>query len=218
MAKALGNLVRLVRPASILVLGLAGACNWYYDKLPSPDDLMKLVPWFDHMVLSPAVHPYKRADVPRRTPAGTVPVTGGEPAWGTGDPMKLQYGFDTVAAARLVNRTTDRAATLALGDSVYTNFCATCHGTTGDGRGPVGVRLGAASLLTDKAKALSDGYLYGIIRYGRGVMPQYGDKIIHPRDRWALVNYVRTLQGFPVDPAAAVPPPAPAPARQGGPQ
>ena len=50
-------------PAAALALALSG-CNWYYDKLPSPDDLMKAIPWFDHMVRSPAVHPYKRADLP----------------------------------------------------------------------------------------------------------------------------------------------------------
>ncbi|MBL8988326.1 MAG: hypothetical protein JNJ80_18785, partial [Gemmatimonadetes bacterium] len=41
----------------IVALGLVGSlsgCNWYYDTLPSPDDLMKLVPWFDHMIKSPA--------------------------------------------------------------------------------------------------------------------------------------------------------------------
>ena len=29
-----------------LVLSLSG-CNWYYNTLPSPDDLVKLVPWFE---------------------------------------------------------------------------------------------------------------------------------------------------------------------------
>jgi hypothetical protein len=42
--------------------------------------------------------------------------------------------------------------------------------------------------------ALSDGYLYAIVRYGRGVMGRYGDKIWLPSDRWAVVNYVRELQ------------------------
>jgi mono/diheme cytochrome c family protein len=33
-----------------------------------------------------------------------------------------------------------------------------------------------------------------MIRYGRGVMPHYGDKVYRPADRWAVVNYVRKLQ------------------------
>src|SRR5690606_20307625 len=77
-----------------VVLALAGAlaaggCNWWYNDVPSPDDLMKVVPWFDHMITSPAVHPYETAGVPRTTPPGTVPVGDTEPdvgaAWATGD-------------------------------------------------------------------------------------------------------------------------------------
>lgn len=195
----------------IVALGLVGSlsgCNWYYDTLPSPDDLMKLVPWFDHMIKSPAPSPYQRLDIPRVTPKGAVPITGGEPHWGTGDPSAQfpTYAFDTLVANALPNPTTDRAATLATGDTLYTNFCATCHGGVGDGKGPVGAKVGAPSLLTDRAKGYTDGYLYSLVRYGRGVMPQYGDKIYRPADRWAVVNYLRQLQGFAVASAPATAP------------
>ena len=40
----------------------------------------------------------------------------------------------------------------------------------------------------------TDGYLYSIIRYGRGLMPKYGDKLPDQADRWAIVNHVRGLQ------------------------
>jgi mono/diheme cytochrome c family protein len=172
---------------------MMAGCNWYYDTLPSPDDLMKLVPWFDHMITSPAVAPYSRLDVPRRTVPGTVPVTGGEADWSQGDPSKLIWAFDTLVANALPNPLGPDEL-LARGDTVYRVFCALCHGDAGEGNGVVGRRLAAPSLLTDKARAFSDGYLYGIVRYGRGVMPWYGDKIYEPRDRWAVVNYVRSLQ------------------------
>ena len=194
--------------AGLALVGALSGCNWYYNTLPSPDDLMKLVPWFDHMIKSPIPSPYKRADVPRYTPKGAVPITGGEADWGTGNPGSYPpiYGFDTLTAKLVVNPITDKQASVARGDTLYTNFCSACHGGAGDGKGPVGVRMGALSLLTDKAKAYSDGYLYSMIRYGRGVMPQYGDKIFRPRDRWAVVDYVRTMQGVtfaaPADSAA----------------
>jgi mono/diheme cytochrome c family protein len=41
--------------------------------------------------------------------------------------------------------------------------------------------------------AWSDGYLYSIIRYGRGVMPRYADRV-RGQTRWEVVNYVRQLQ------------------------
>lgn len=184
------------RKPLVLVAALAllsTGCNWYYNTLPGPDDLMHRVPWFDHMIVQRSVHPYQFADVPRYTVPGTVPVTGGERDWGTGDPWQLQYAFDTMYAKKLPNPT-DPAATVARGDTLYHTFCAVCHGPAGNpADATVGPRLGALSLLTPRAKAYPDGYLYSMVRYGRGLMPRYGDKI-RPADRWAIVNYVRVLQ------------------------
>ncbi|MGE0556070.1 MAG: cytochrome c [Gemmatimonadales bacterium] len=184
------------RVASVLALALLGGCNFYYDTVPSPDDLMKLVPWFDHMVTSPAIFPYSSITVPREAVPGTVPITGGEADWRVGapNPATLVYAFDSAAAANLVNPLAP-SEMVARGDTLYGYFCAVCHGGLGAGDGPVGRRVGALSLLTPKARALTDGYLYSLIRYGRGVMPVYGDKIYDQRDRWAVVNYVRALQG-----------------------
>ncbi len=178
------------RTALIATAGLAAAgCNWWYNDVPSPDDLMQVVPWFDHMVASRAVHPYEAADVPRRTVPGTVPITGGEV-----DFLAQWQRGNTERADRLVNPTGDLAASLVRGDSLYQTFCYVCHGLTGEGDGPVGRKIGTMSLLTQRARGLSDGYLYSMIRYGRGIMGQYGDKIHRIEDRWAVVNYVRDLQ------------------------
>jgi mono/diheme cytochrome c family protein len=66
--------------------------------------------------------------------------------------------------------------------------------------------MNAPSLLTESAQGRSDGYLYSIIRYGRGVMPRYGDKVYLREDRWAIVNYVRKLQR---DASVVLPAPTP---------
>lgn len=180
--------------AFAMVGSLLGAgCNWYYNDVPSIDAIWYQIPWFDHMIVQRSVHPYSRADVPRYTVPGTVPITGGERDWRVGDPMNLQYGFDTLVAKRLPNPT-DRVAT-AHGDTLYHTYCAVCHGTDGNSAtSTIGPRLAAPSLLTDRARGYVDGYLYSLVRYGRGVMPQYGDKVTRPEDRWAIVNYVRQLQ------------------------
>src|SRR5690606_41513786 len=70
----------------VLLALVAGGCNFWYNEVPSPDDVMHAVPWFDHMILSQAVHPYQRADIPRNTPAGIVPAGGAEAERGAGHP------------------------------------------------------------------------------------------------------------------------------------
>jgi mono/diheme cytochrome c family protein len=126
--------------------------------------------------------------VPRYTVPGTVPITGAEADW-----AKEFASGNPATADRLVNPTVPDS-TLVRGDTLFHTFCAVCHGNAGAGDGPVGRMVGALSLLTDKARNLSDGYLYSIIRYGRGLMPRYGDKVYRHEDRWAVVNYVRQLQ------------------------
>lgn len=179
---------RDVRAAAAALLVLAAGCDFYYNTLPSPDDLMKAVPWFDHMIASPAVHPYESGNVPRRTVPGTVPVHRAEADW----EAAWAAGQFTVAD-RQVNPT-DPEASLAVGDSLYQIYCTLCHGQAGAGNGPVSAKVGAPSILVPKAVALTDGHIYSVIRYGRGVMPRYGDKVYDPEQRWAIVSYVRKLQ------------------------
>ena len=218
---------RSLRLALLTAVSLAvGGCEFYYNRVPSPDELMHAIPWFDHMIGSRAVYPYQSAAVPRNAVPGTVPVGGGEGNWeaefkagnaATADRLVNPFagGADGTAQAAGPSVAQLPGTVAARGDSLYQTFCTVCHGGAGDGRGPVGPRVAAPSLLTAQAQGRSDGYLYSIIRYGRGVMPRYGDKVYRPADRWAIVNYVRTLQsGAPAaatDSAApAGAPPAPA--------
>lgn len=180
----------LVVPALLL-----GGCNFWYNEVPSPDDLMHVVPWFDHMILSKAVHPYQRDDIPRTTPAGIVPVGGAEAEWGTGDPLatpRPRYGFDQ-AVANTVTRPTDLAPVAAgRGQALFEVYCALCHGPAGAGNGTI--PIGAPPINTARTAGFSDGYLYSYIRYGGiATMPAYGDKIPARQDRWAVVDYVRSL-------------------------
>lgn len=175
--------------ALITVAALLTGCDFYYDRVPSPDDLLKLVPWFDHMIKSPAVHPYESASVPRNTVPGTVPINRLEGDWGA-----AWNSGQFAVADPIRNPVTDSAAALARGDTLYHIYCTVCHGQAGAANGTVGPRMGAPNLLTERARALSDGHIYSLIRYGRGVMPRYGDKIPSADARWAVVTYVRKLQ------------------------
>ena len=43
--------------AALLALSLTG-CDLYYYKIPSPDDLWHVIPWFDHMITARYIRPY----------------------------------------------------------------------------------------------------------------------------------------------------------------
>ncbi|MEO8479847.1 MAG: cytochrome c [Gemmatimonadota bacterium] len=183
---------------SLLVLAISG-CNFWYNEVPSPDDFMHAVPWFDHMILSQAVHPYERLDIPRNTPPGIVPVTGAEANWGTpklDGPIPL-YGFDTTAANAATRPVGMIALPAARGEELFTTYCAACHGQGGAGNSTVSRVAPAMNppLLTSaRVGAFSDGYIYSMVRYGRNLMPPYGDKIVRQDERWAVVDYIRSLQ------------------------
>ena len=201
----------MARKHLMLTLLLLGGCNWYYNTLPSPDDLMKAIPWFDHMIKGRAIFPYARADVPRYSVPGTIPITGGEADWEKD--WKTNPSLTSFPTAdRLVNPV-PRDSLLARGDTLFHTFCAVCHGGSGAGDGPVNPKFGGSipPLISAKARSFTDGYIYSVIRYGRGNMPRYGDKLYHREDRWAVVNYLRTLQSaagpLPVVPAPSAGPP-----------
>jgi mono/diheme cytochrome c family protein len=169
------------------------------------------------MIRARYVRPYETQHVPRYTPEGSVPVSGSEPDWSaewvagkttTANALKnpLAAHRPPGASVPIIPR-----EVAAAGDTLYQNFCSVCHGPTGNADGTLSAQMGAPSLLTPRARGYADGYLYGIIRYGRGVMPRYGDKVVVPAERWAIVSHVRKLQSQqPVGPGDATPiPPGP---------
>jgi mono/diheme cytochrome c family protein len=88
------------------------------------------------------------------------------------------------------------------GREQFNVYCATCHGRTGAGNGPVSVRaleleqgtwIPPTSIHADYVREQPVGKLFNTITNGVRKMPGYGDQI-KPRDRWAIVLYLRALQ------------------------
>ena len=77
--------------------------------------------------------------------------------------------------------------------SVETN-CVPCHGPSGKGDGPAAAALTPkpANWTSDKIKKETDGELFWKISNGRGPMPPW--KHLPDKERWQIVNYIRTLQ------------------------
>jgi len=86
-------------------------------------------------------------------------------------------------------------ALLERGRQRFDIYCAPCHGLGGDGNGPVVQRGFPAppSYHSPSLLAASAQHLFDVITSGYGVMYSYADHVA-PRDRWAIVAYIRALQ------------------------
>jgi mono/diheme cytochrome c family protein len=86
-------------------------------------------------------------------------------------------------------------AVIVRGQQRYDIYCAPCHGRIGNGLGMI-VRRGfkqPPSYHIDRLRQAPVGHLYDVISNGYGAMLNYASQV-QPRDRWAIVAYIRALQ------------------------
>ena len=81
------------------------------------------------------------------------------------------------------------------GEGRYKIFCTPCHGLQGDGNGMIVMRgmKRPPSFHQDRLRQVPNGYLFDVMTNGFGAMYGYSAQI-PPRDRWAIVAYLRALQ------------------------
>ena len=89
---------------------------------------------------------------------------------------------------------------LAIGQEVYTTYCETCHGETGRGDGPAGLRLvpRPADLRIHTAPGVhTDGELYYWVAYGfpGSAMPAWKANGLTDEQIWSVINYARATFG-----------------------
>jgi mono/diheme cytochrome c family protein len=137
-----------------------------------------------HMNIQPSIKPYERS-MPVM-PAGTVPTRG---ALGS---LTLEE------SKRKTNPLTVNPENLRLGKVYYGYYCLMCHGSQGDGNGPVGQSYvpKPTDFSSAVVQSLSDGDLYLRMLVGVGhdsVMSQ----TVLPEHRWPIVLYVRQLSRTP---------------------
>ena len=156
--------------------------------------------WFPQMKRQKAVQAFEEVVVPGRDSlAAYLPPDGAVPVDAAEAPHEPN---DEAAANAIVNPRQLTLESLENGRLHFERYCATCHGKTGVGDGPVSMTGplqgplagvlpigGPASI----AKVRSDGHIFATIRYGRRRMPSY--QRISSADRWDIVNYIRYLNG-----------------------
>lgn len=171
----------------LLAAATLGACT-------EIDDMLARVTFFAFMRESPAFDPYEaprlppEQSVPFESPTGEVPAPiapseAALQAFGAANPNPAPRGADSEAR----------------GQVMYERYCQVCHGPAGLGGATGSVTSTGVyppivpPVAAGRAATLSDGYIYGIIRAGRGLMPAYAVQVPH-EDRWHIVNYLRALQ------------------------
>jgi mono/diheme cytochrome c family protein len=84
---------------------------------------------------------------------------------------------------------------VARGQQRYNIFCTPCHGLTGDGDGFITTRgfRRPPTFHSDRLRAAPVGHYFDVITNGFGAMYDYSAQI-SPRDRWAIIAYIRALQ------------------------
>lgn len=190
-----GSFVRACRSVLLLTLSLSlGACTWFTDFKTQPS----IEPWQPmSQELADTLVP------PRGQPMFSVPLQGSvAPAFAVSY-APLPATLDSLAS--IANPVAADERSLNNGRMYYQINCSVCHGSAGDGNGHM-KRINRAyawspSLMTDVAKGHPDGYIFGMIRNGRGSMPSYNR--IEEHDRWDIVNYLRTLQAGAGDTTSA---------------
>ncbi|HTR79355.1 MAG TPA: cytochrome c [Gemmatimonadaceae bacterium] len=140
---------------------------------------------------------------PRGNPQASVPI------YGATAPEIIyartgMAGLTALNAMALIhNPVLADSASVSRGRVLFQINCAPCHGALGLGNGPAvkyGVAAPSIGAHSKAADSLPDGYIFGMIRNGRGLMPTY-NRIEEP-DRWDIVNYLRSIQGkLPTIPA-----------------
>jgi mono/diheme cytochrome c family protein len=86
-------------------------------------------------------------------------------------------------------------ALLARGRERFGIYCRPCHDERGEGKGILFQRaqVPTANLLEKRIREMPDGTIFDTITNGKGLMPAYHYPV-RPRDRWAIIAYVRGLE------------------------
>ena len=140
-------------------------------------DLIK-IDWISFMKIQPAFQPMYD---PLPVPTNSIPIDGSVYIPSMGVPT------NPVAAD---------ATSIARGAELFGINCSQCHGPEAKGNGPVSIYLQnkPADLTSLAVQALTDGGIFLTMSQGiQGKMPALNENLI-VRERWDVVNYIRTLK------------------------
>jgi mono/diheme cytochrome c family protein len=191
MTSHLPPLIRLFAAALSLAALLAAGCQQKMAGQPSYKPLASCE-FFDD---GSSARPLVSGTVPRGHLRTDIPLFTGRLAGHAGQsPGRLIAWENEDDFTREIPIPMDEA-TLEHGHDRYMIFCVVCHDPLGTGHGKIVERgyTRPPSYHIDRLRNAPAGRLFAVISEGYGSMPSYAAQI-PPRDRWAIVAYLRALQ------------------------
>ncbi len=140
-------------------------------------DVIK-IDWIVFMEIQPS---FKAMEEPRPVPVNSIPVEGAAYVPGMGAPLN-PIAVDEISLER--------------GAQLYSVNCSHCHGRTAKGDGPISnfFNFKPADLTSPAVQNLSDGAIFMVMSNGvPNRMPALNENLT-VRDRWDVVNYLRSLK------------------------
>ena len=146
-------------------------------------DVIK-IDWISFMKIQPSYGTQEfdmvTGEGPLPVPAQSIPVEGAAYILANGAPT---------------NPIPADATSVARGAQLFKINCVACHGAEGKGNGTIAaflIKKKPADLTGPIVKSLNDGAIFMTISNGFGLMPALNENFT-VRERWDLVNFVRTL-------------------------
>jgi mono/diheme cytochrome c family protein len=173
---------QLIGVFAVILLGIGGLAIFAFDVIK--------IDWIGFMEIQPS---YGTQEEPRAVPAQSVPVEG------------VAY----IPGVEPANPVTADEVSVSRGAQLFSINCSQCHGIDGKGNGTVAaflVKKKPADLTGEPAQGLSDGQIFMTVTNGvwnaenslfpdvdfSGQCPPLNENL-SVRERWDVVNYVRTL-------------------------
>lgn len=104
-------------------------------------------------------------------------------------PDLYNAGYDASMTEANPLNPANAAKDLEKGKILYEKTCAACHGTAGDGQGPIVVSGAYSGVPKYADRAITVGSTHYVITYGRNAMGSYAGQL-KPGDRWRVAMYV----------------------------
>ncbi len=171
---------------TLLVAISATVVSCFNDKKPNYQ-------FFPNMYESVAYETYTESGAFQNGQAAQLPAEGSIPRGF--EPYEYPNTTEGLEAARatLVSPLAEADYDEVRAKSLYTIYCAVCHGDKGDGQGILAKREKFLGVPSYKDRPLTEGSAFHVITYGLNAMGSHANQL-NQEERWQVSRYVMSLK------------------------